>query len=329
MIFGRPVWAGGAKIWNGGESIKKVSDIIRKNNIHLTRYAFCRKGGFFDQMPLSAKEGLIPRKKELNPIKYGGYNKATASFFMLAKYSIGKKTDVMIVPIDLMFADKVMENPSFAENYVVEQIKKIIGKKVNTLELPLGLRPLKINTVFEVDGNMRLCLSGKDNGGRNVLMTSLSSLKLSYSDELYCKKIVGFCEKKKKNPSIIISETYDKITKDDNLALFDALIKKHSLLPFKSMPGNQLEVLNSGRDAFIALSIEKQADCLLQVINLLKTCKAGGCDLLSIGGVAKAGAIRPSTNLSNWKKRYTCVHIIDTSATGIFEKRSENLLNLL
>ena len=61
-----------------------------KNNIHLTRYAFCQKGGLFDQMPVKKGQGQIPLKKGMDITKYGGYNKASASFFVVAKYLYNK-----------------------------------------------------------------------------------------------------------------------------------------------------------------------------------------------------------------------------------------------
>ena len=42
-----------------------------------------------------------------------------------------------------------------------------------------------------------------------------------------------------------------------------------------------------------------------------------------------AGSIRISSSLSNWKKKYRDVRMIDRSAAGLFESTSENLLELL
>lgn len=57
---------------------------------------------------------------------------------------------------------------------------------------------------------------------------------------------------------------------------------------------------------------------------------SGGCDLRSIGGGKNAAATKGfSTNISNWGKYYKCVKIIDTSTTGLWEKKSDNLLDLL
>lgn len=57
-IFGNPVEVEGKVIWRGGEDIALAKKTVEKNAVHLTRYAFCRKGGLFDQLPLKAKAGL-------------------------------------------------------------------------------------------------------------------------------------------------------------------------------------------------------------------------------------------------------------------------------
>ena len=77
----------------------------------------------------------------------------------------------------------------------------------------------------------------------------------------------------------------------------------------------------------MSLSPDEQADVLLQIQGLF--CRANKADLTAIGGVASAGSATLSYSLSNWKKNYTDVRIIDQSASGLFEKSSENLLDLL
>ena len=81
------------------------------------------------------------------------------------------------------------------------------------------------------------------------------------------------------------------------------------------------------RTKFISLSPAEQVDILLQIQGLFG--RAIKADLTAIGGVASAGVAMLSSTLSNWKKNYTDVRIIDQSASGLFEKVSENLLDLL
>lgn len=57
--------------------------------------------------------------------------------------------------------------------------------------------------------------------------------------------------------------------------------------------------------------------------------KKNTCDLSAAGGTPTAGTVTLSSSLSNWRKKYHDVRIIDRSAAGLFENSSENLLELL
>ena len=63
------------------------------------------------------------------------------------------------------------------------------------------------------------------------------------------------------------------------------------------------------------------------MILYLKTNRAGECDMKVVGGKDREGGMLLSRNLSNWK--YNDVRIVDRSASGLFEKCSENLKELL
>ena len=65
------------------------------------------------------------------------------------------------------------------------------------------------------------------------------------------------------------------------------------------------------------------------MLSYLKTNRSGSCDMKMVNGTAHEGIIRLNINISNWKKYYTDVRIIDRTASGLYEKRSDNLLELL
>jgi CRISPR-associated endonuclease Csn1 len=152
--------------------------------------------------------------------KYGGYCKASASFFVLAKYSVGKKTDIMLVPIELLASKRFDSEVGFAEYYVQDMISSIIGKTAMNVEFPVGLRKIKINTMFDFDG-MRMCIAGKSSGGKAVIPSLSMSLIVSYDWEKYIKHMERFYEKKKENPNMIYRAEHDKITTVKNVALYD------------------------------------------------------------------------------------------------------------
>jgi len=304
----------------------RVVNIVRKNTAHMTKYSFCRKGGFFDQIPLSANKGLIPRKKNMRTEIYGGYNKSTASFFTLVKYKIDKKQDVIVMPVELLYVDKFLNDKNFAKLYAIKTISDIINKEILDVEFLLNNRVLKINTMLSLNG-LRVCITGKSGGGKQLGVSITEPFKTSADNELYIKKIESFKNKKKKNPNIVYNELHDDINKDKNLEIYDCYIGKLQQAPYSFRPANPINTLLLGREKFISLSCESQVDILLDVLGLFGRIQSA--DLTSIGGVQKAGVATLSSTLSNWKKNYTDVRIIDQSASGFFETVSDNLLELL
>ncbi len=182
----------GSLVWRGESDLAKVRKTMEKSAVHLTRYAFCRKGGLFDQLPLKAGEGLTPRKKGLPAEKYGGYNKPTASFYLLASYRIKGKKDIMFVPVELQFAD--MTNAAQYAAGVISEING--GKAVTDVQVLLNERPIKIDSVLSLDG-MLVTIRGKSNKGANIIVAPLSPLVLGFEWERYIKRLEAFAEKKK------------------------------------------------------------------------------------------------------------------------------------
>lgn len=328
-IFGQKVKDGDEIVWDGENSVKKVRRIIDKNNIHYTKYAFMRKGGLFDQMPLKASGTLIPRKTGLDPAKYGGYNKSTATAFMIVKYRIGNKSEVSVLPVELMAADKVFKDEEQAIMYSKAAIAKIYSKDtqdVTDVSLPLGLRAIKVNTMLSFDG-FYACLLGKT--GNQLLLSSMMPLKIGACWEGYIKRIEAWVNKKEKNKNLKLDEIFDGISKEKNLCLYDLLLDKVEAgiysIPFSS----QIDVLKNGRVIFDSLDAEEQINVLLNIILLLKSGRSGTCDLKLINGSKNAGIYLVSMKLNNWKKNFSNVRIVDISPSGIYEKKSQNLLELL
>ncbi len=328
-IMKYPLAHGEEVIWRGEADIAKVKKIAEKNAVHLTRYAFCRSGGLFDQMPVRAGSDLVPLKKNLPTVKYGGYNKPTASFFVLAEFTHKKKRDVMLVPVELQDVERFRRDCAFACSYLEKQIAQIKGgKEVTDVRPLLNGRELRINTVFSFDG-LKMALSGKSSGGRQVIMAPISPLILGPDIETYVKSLDSFVNKKATNASIQLDTKYDEITTERNLALYDILMQKLQSAPFRMLPANPYSLLLNGRNKFCALSAEAQVTCLINLLVYFQRRGSNGTDLSAIGGSKQSGLKLLNSALSNWKKTYHDIRIIDSSPAGLSETRSDNLLDLL
>ena len=133
---------------------------------------------------------------------YGGYTKTTAAFFVLAKFEAVKKTaaketretDIMIMPVELMIADKFLADDVFAENYAKETIGRIKGKQIRNVSFLLNKRIIKIKTMFSLDG-FRVCLSCKSSGGSTIEVAPMMPFAAGRETEKYIKKLESFSDK--------------------------------------------------------------------------------------------------------------------------------------
>ena len=326
-LFKYPVEVNKNTVWRGDAGLNDVKRVMAKNTAHLTRYQFCRHGGYFDQMPLKAQAGLIERKNGLDTTKYGGYAKTTASFFALIKYNIGKKCDVMITPVELLYADKFISDEAFATEYAVKTVADILGKTPSSVSFPLGKRILKVNTLFEFDG-FRMCLGSKVSGGTRNGWIPLMTLAVTPEINNYIKALRSFADKCAKNPNLVYNEKYDRISHEKNMELYSIFISKGNAFPYDRIPNSIIPQLIEKKERFATLSVKAQANCLLQIAYSFKSGRVGGCDISEIGSAPSAGVIVLNSRLSNWKN-FKDIRIIDTDAAGLHEKRSHNLLELL
>lgn len=325
VIFGGKTICGKDVVWDHS-TLETVKKTILKNNIHYTTYQFVRKGGYFDQNPVKKAEGLVPLKKDKPTAIYGGYNKPTASFFVFVKYNVGKKKETTLVPVSLLASKAFMESHEYrieyVKNYLVEMSAK--NAKAENLELLFNARPVKINTTLCFDG-LKLLVSGKMNN--NILLKIGTPLILDDHLTKYLKKLEMYEEKMKKNPNIKLDSKYDGITQEDNIKLYDTYLEKLINTAFSRRPNTPVNLIKEKRSQFVEFNLTDQVKLLLQIQQLFV--KGAMANLELIGGSSLSGKTTVSSNLSNWKKNYSDVRIINASASGFYESTSENLLDLI
>ena len=238
-IFTRPVIVNGQTIWDGENMLSQVKKTAVKNDAHFTKYSFFKTGRLFKQLPISAMEGLVPRKKNLPTEKYGGYQEPSVMFFIPVRYTAQKKRDVMIMSVELSIGDRFLSDKDFAEEYSYRRLKKILGKEVSNLDFPLGMRPLKVNTVLSLDG-FRVCISGSAGGGKTLISQPIMQFSEGYNWQYYVKKLERLWEKTKKNSNYIYSEEYDGVSIEKNLELYDVFVGKLHSSIYRHRPNNPM-----------------------------------------------------------------------------------------
>ncbi len=318
---------GGEEVWDGQAMLSKVKKTARKNSAHFVKYATFKTGGLFDQMPVKKGAGLIPLKAGLATERYGGYNKAGVMFLIPTQYKMGKKKEIMIMPVELLYGERFLKDADFAKEYAYDRLKRILKKPVEEVTFPMGMRPWKINTILSFDG-FRACITGTGSGGTRIMLQNIMQFSSHPYWNEYIKKLEKFVEKVEKNPKYIYDEVYDKVSKEDNEKLYQLYIEKYERSIYQKRMGSPKKILIEGREKFQALEIYKQCKLLLSIQKTF--CRmSGGCDLEGIGGAKTTALTYIGTKISNWKKEYSDVRIIDPSPSGLWERKSENLLELL
>ncbi len=328
ILFSRKVVTNGQTVWDPDVSFASVRHTMQNNNVHETVYSFCRHGSFFDQQPVSGKEGLVPRKANLVPTdKYGGYNKTSNSYFMLVKYFVRGKHEIMVMPVEYMYSSQIEDGNLSMETYAIDRIERITGKKIEKVEFPLGHRKLKINTILSFDGFLG-AISGSANGGQIIIISPIIALRVDSQWELYIKKLESFVEKIKNNEKLVYDEKFDFISKQKNEELYEALIRKYTEGIYSKRPNPQGDTLEKGIEVFRHLSEKDQAQLLLNIIQTFGRTSSGS-DFQLIGGSKRSAVSTVSSFASNWMRKYKSVKIIDYSVSGIWKKESVNILQLL
>lgn len=317
----------GETAWNPETDINTVKRMMNKNSVRYVRYCYKRKGGFFNQNPDRAGNPDLARlKKDLDPVKYGGYNSKSISCFSAIKCAdIG----TVIIPIELLCEKRYFSDDNFAYEYAYSVLKNTLTTKIfakisiNDISFPLKRRPIKINALFEFDG-YRANIRSKDSYSVFRISSAMAAI---YSKETsdYIKAVASYIEKSEKGSKFKPGETFDT---QSNMTAYDEIAKKCVSEPFCKISklaeaGKKME---EGRNKFAELPVLEQMKALLLLVDVLKTGRVNPCNLKSVGGVESYHTERMAAILKNTK--YSDIRIIDQSPTGLYEKKSDNLLEL-
>ena len=312
--------------WDPETSFDTVKRMMSKNSIRYVRYCYRRKhgqnGGFYDQNPLRAGHGMVPLKECKSIESYGGYDNATIAFYSIIKIE-GK--GAVLIPIELLFAERFESDGVFALAYAAKKAGEIVKSEIKPeqIRFPLKKRIVKINALLEFEG-YRINMSAKT--GNRIRYVSSMPLILPPDQERYLKRLVSYAEKSDNGRKYDIT-SWEHLTSEENLALFDIISEKSKARPFSVVYQDIGDKLKIKRDVFANLPLKEQSLALLTVVSLLKTGRKGGIDLKVLGEGSQTGA--KDFNMQLYRiKNWSGLYLIDQSPTGLIERRSENLLAL-
>ena len=304
----------GNLVWSMGKdgTIDTVRKTMAKNNILYTRHSTVTKGGFFKQQPIPGKDKkpglLVARKDGLDPQKYGGYTGVVPAYFALVESDDkkGKKRTIEAVPLHLV--DQFEKD----QNAFVEYCQEHYGL-INPV---VKIRRIMKNSLLVVNG-FPMHLRGKTDARLSV--QGAVQLCLSENHYSYFKHIEKYIERNAKRvdkkQNLPIRATYDKITAQENLELYDALVQKQINTIYNNRPNNQGEQLIQCRETFANLGIAEQAMVLNEIINLLR-CRPIAANLALLNKGQHTGVMLISKNIS----AFYSVLLVNQSITGLYSQ---------
>ncbi len=290
--------------WNFAESIKIVSDTMKRNDVIWTRMNYIESKEISDLQLVGkgkSSEGLlrIKQQERLDPTKYGGYNSLKGAHFALIECKDKKgNTQRRIIQIPIIAKDDI-------KKYVVENYD---GAEVI-------LSPIKYKSLIKAD-DLLLFISNKDSDAKNGYQKAMQA-KFSLDIYSYLKKVLNVCakDKTKKNKYEVDLEK-DGVSKVQNLNLYDKFCEK--LKSYAKYPelGSGTEKIVQNRNIFSELDLKQQCLVLGQ-FPFVFACKAQNAKLGIIGCGDNVGRIR----INNEKLfSYSKLYLINQSPTGLYEE---------
>ena len=316
-LFEHTVQRNGIVAWNTAcdKSISIVRKVMNKNTPLVTRMNYEEHGGLADQTIYSAAEaknakgiGYIPVKasdERLSDVsKYGGYKKYTGAYFFLVEHTLKGKRIRTLEAMPLYLKDK-LDSEQEMEKYCIN----VLGYEAPSIRM----KKIKMYSLIKVNG-FYLYLSGRSNN--KLLVHNAVEMIMDYNDILYIRNI------SKLNGIKIDDRTFEKykISKEENLRVYDVLTDKHTRTIYNKRPNYIGEKLINDREKFINLDIEKQIYVLVQIVQLSKLSNMGA-DLQYLGEAKKTGVMNFSKKISE-KEEFK---LINQSVTGLFENEIDLL----
>lgn len=186
------------------------------------------------------------------------------------------------------------------------------------LEGPIIVYPRILkDSLLELDGR-KMYITGRS--GDKLLGKHPYQLSLSMDAEQKIKRISKYIERCETAKRELEITTYDDITADGNIEIYDLLINKLSTPVYGGYFSDICRTCENGRDIFISLSLYQQCVQLLELLKLFK-CDRTTANLCAINGVKTAGIIQPIKTISSRGSAY----IINQSVTGLFETKVDLL----
>ena len=311
-VFDYNVKRGNTVVWQGvkdaGHSIEAIRKTMARNDILYTEYTYCDKGELFNAtLVRKGNDKAINLKKDLDSVKYGGYNTPKTSAFAFIEFD-GKKKERKnhIVEIPVYIVNIANRQPDTIKEYLEQKkgYKNVVVKKY----------PIKKNALIKVDGYLARLRGATE---KDVLLKNAVQLVLrdEYSENI--RKVEKYLEN---NIQYQADSKFEGFTQEDLNDLYDELYIKLKESIYNKRPANQLGTLEKGREKYRAIGdLREKAKIINNILALFQCDATTSTNLKEIGGTANAGNMAYNKNTLPTKK----LILIHQSVTGLFKTEEE------
>ena len=297
----------GAWVADNNETLNTVIATMNKNNIRYTRYAYEKKGGFWDQTISKKGKAQVQLNNVLsNKEKYGGRTKVSATYFSCVEHGEKNNRVVSFFAVNLYDKKKYEESPL---DYLIENY--------NLIDPVIKVKKIKIQSCISFD-NMRCHLGGKESGGSTIVYRPAVQLVMGYQNERYIRNIIRCADGDLHLQSC--SDSKNNITSEQNCQLYDLLLEKMSNNIYGVMFSDLAEKLVLEKSKFEKIDLVEQCKTIKNILIILKNNASKG-DLKNID-IKSNGAIRLNNNISKIKD-VKSIKLINQSVTGLYETEVE------
>lgn len=292
------------KAWDFSNSIKIVSDTMKRNDVIWTRMNYIESKEISDLQLVGKGEnsdGLLKIKQQgrLDPKKYGGYNSLKGAHFSLIECK-DKNGNIQ---------RRIVQIPIIAKDNVAKYIKE----NYNDAEVILPV--IKYKSLIKIN-NFPLHLAGKT--GTGLVLYCAKQFLLDENANRYVKRVRNFIDKKAAKGTYRIDETRDGVNLSNNLFLMSQICNRLSILSNMPSFSNKVsEIQKHSNSNFQELDLETQCNVISNILKVIK-CNAETGDISSL--VPKSSHLGKPTMPEDVSPRYGSAFLINQSPTGLYEE---------
>lgn len=311
-VFNYDVKQGDKIVWhgseNGGHSIDQIKKTMSRNDILYTEYTYCEKGQLFNEtLAKKGNEKAIALKKNLDPVKYGGYTTPKTSAFAFIEFD-GKKKERK---------NHIVEIPVYVVNIAKREsdaVKKYLEERKGYSNVVIKKYPIKKNSLIKMDGYL-----ARLRGANETDIILKNAVQLILNKDLYeiVRKIEKYLEY---NSQYQADAKFEGFTMKDLNMIYEELYLKLKESIFQKRPAQQMKTLEKGKEAFISIdNLGEKAKVINEIITMFRCDATTVANLKAINGSQNAGSMKVKKNTLTSKS----LKVVHQSITGLFETEEE------